>query len=233
MSVSGPAVVRLSLLGGFDLRLDGASVELPPSAQRLISFLALHRRSLMRLFVAGSLWADAGEAQANSSLRSTLWRLHEKTHVIDTTSTHLSLAPWVRTDVGDAIEVSRRLIEDESPPEPEDVLALSQAGELLPGWYEDWLIVERERVRQRRLHTLETACRRLTAARRFADALEAGLAAVAVEPLRQSSHAAVIEAHLAEGNLIEASRQYEQLRDLLREHLGTRPSRRVLELLHV
>lgn len=88
-------------------------------------------------------------------------------------------------------------------------------------------------MRQRRLHTLETACRRLTAAGRFADALEAGLAAVAVEPLRESSHAAVIEAHLAEGNLIKASRQYEQLRDLLREHLGTRPSRRVLELLHV
>lgn len=86
----------------------------------------------MRLFVAGNLWADAGEAQANSSLRSTVWRLQEKAHVIDTTSTHLSLAPWVRTDVGDAIEVSRRLIEDESPPEPEDVLALSQAGELLP-----------------------------------------------------------------------------------------------------
>jgi DNA-binding SARP family transcriptional activator len=226
------AASRLSLLGGFDLRLDGAPVELPPSAQRLISFLALNRRALMRVFVAGTLWADAGEAQAGSSLRSTLWRLQEKAPVIDTTSTHVALALSVQTDVADSVVVSRRVIDDAAPPDPEDVLALSQAGELLPGWYEDWLIVERERLRQRRLHTLEAACRRLAEVGRFADALEAGLAAVATEPLRESSHAAVIEAHLAEGNLVEASRQYQQLRDLLRENLGTRPSRRVLELLH-
>src|ERR1044072_6676245 len=57
-----PAVAQLSLLGGFELTLDGESVELPHSAQRLISFLALRRRALMRVFVAGTLWSDASEA---------------------------------------------------------------------------------------------------------------------------------------------------------------------------
>jgi DNA-binding SARP family transcriptional activator len=225
-------VAQLFLLGGFDLRLNDKAVTLPPSAQRLISFLALTPRALMRVFVAGNLWAEVGEAQANSSLRSTLWRLQEKAQLIETTSTHVRLAPSVQTDVAHAAEVSKRLIEDEAPPDPTEVLALSHAGELLPGWYDDWLIVERERVRQRRLHALEEACRRLAEAGRFSDAIEAGLAAVAIEPLRESGHAAVIQVHLCEGNLIEASRQYEQLRDLLREHLGTRPSKRVLELLH-
>jgi DNA-binding SARP family transcriptional activator len=223
---------RLALLGGFDLKIDGAPVELPHSAQRLISFLALHPTALMRAFVAGTLWADAGDTQANSSLRSTLWRLHDKARVIETTATHVALAPWVSTDVAESIDINQRLADREVPPDPNVVLAMCQAGDLLPGWYEDWLIVERERLRQRILHMLEAACRRLTELGRYTEALEVGLAAVAVEPLRESGHAVVIRAHLAEGNLVEASRQYVLLRDLLREHLGTRPSARVGDLIH-
>jgi DNA-binding SARP family transcriptional activator len=219
------------LLGGFDLRLDGRRVALSHSSQRLISFLALHPRSLLRVFVASSLWTEASETQANGSLRSVLCRLRTRAPVLEATTTHISLGPWVGVDVTDSVALTRRLDDEDAPPAARDVRALSDAGELLPDWYDDWLIVERERVRQRRLHSLEAACRRLAAAGRYAEALDAGLAAVALEPLRETGHAAVIQAHLAEGNLIEASRQYEQLRDLLRHHLGTQPSPRVGRLL--
>jgi DNA-binding SARP family transcriptional activator len=207
-------------------------VKLPPSAQRLISFLALHPGLVAREYVAGNLWAEVRDAQANSSLRSTLWRLGEHSDVIRKTNTHLALAPEVDTDVADLIETSQRLVEDDRPPDAQDVMGLIHTGELLPGWYDEWLIVERERIRQRRLHLLEVTCRRLTEAGSYAYALEAGLAAVAVEPLRESGHAAVIQTHLAEGNLVEASRQYELLRDLLRDQLGVRPSKRLREVLH-
>jgi DNA-binding SARP family transcriptional activator len=224
--------VRLSLLGGFGLRVDGERIELPHSAQRLISFLALQPRvPLRRVFVAGSLWTEASEAQANSSLRSALWRLQARVRLVEATGTQLALGPWVRDDLAPLTALSGRLTGEGSPPSRAEVLALTQTGELLPDWYDDWLIVERERVRQRRLHALEAACRSLTAAGRYADALDAGLAAIAVEPLRETGHVVVIEAHLAEGNLIEASRQYEQLRDLVRQHLGTHPSARVRDLL--
>lgn len=226
-----PPAARISLLGGFGLHLHGERVELPHTAERLISFLALHPRALMRVFVAGSLWMNASESQACSSLRSLLWHVRARTPVIDATSTHLSLAPEVEVDVAECAGVVRRLHDSDEPPSRADVHALCEAGELLPDWYDDWLTVERERLRQRRLHSLETACRRLTAAGRYAEAVEAGLSAVAVEPLRETGHAAVIGAHLAEGNLIEASRQYEQLRDLLRENLGTVPSEHVRMLL--
>ena len=228
----GPgAVAQLSLLGGFELWVHGESVDLPASAQRLIAFLALHPRALARVFVAGRLWTDTGESQANASLRSTLWRLRSLTPVIEATATHLSLAAWVAVDVVGCSELTRRVLHDGSLPEPADLAALGDAGELLPDWYDDWLVVERERFRQRRLHCLEAACEQLASAGRFAEALEAGLAAVAAEPLRETAHAAVIRVHLAEGNLVEASRQYEQLRELLRENLAASPSARVRMLL--
>ncbi|MEA2371778.1 MAG: hypothetical protein QOH12_2172 [Solirubrobacteraceae bacterium] len=222
---------RVSLLGGFNLRMGGEDVELPVSAQRLVAFVAVHPRSLTRGFVAGCLWTDAGESQAHASLRSVLWRLRVRAPVVCATSTHLSLAPCVEVDLVGATAISQRLLGGGDSLDPEDVRELSRVGELLPDWYDDWLIVERERMRQRRLHSLEAACGRLTAAARYAEALEAGLAAVAAEPLRETGHAAVITTHLAEGNLVEASRQYEQLRDLLRVNLGTHPSPRLRGLL--
>ena len=55
-----------------------------------------------------------------------------------------------------------------------DLAALK--GEILPDWYDDWLLLERERIRQLRLHALEAIrCTRLTAAGRFGEAIEAAL----------------------------------------------------------
>jgi DNA-binding SARP family transcriptional activator len=102
--------------------------------------------------------------------------------------------------------------------------ALLARGEILPDWYDDWLVIERERFRQLRVHALERLCDRLTAAGRFAEAVDAGLAAVESEPLRESAHRALIRTHLAEGNACEALRQYRAFRELLRRELGLRPS---------
>jgi DNA-binding SARP family transcriptional activator len=61
--------------------------------------------------------------------------------------------------------------------------------------------------------------------------VEAALEAVTVEPLRESAHAALIRAHLAEGNRAEAARQFQQLRQLLRKELDEEPSWLVSDLL--
>ncbi len=99
-----------------------------------------------------------------------------------------------------------------------------RAGELLPDWYDDWVMFERERLRQLRLHALEILCRRLAAAGSFGPAVDAGLAAVLGEPLRESAQRVLIEAHLAEGNRSEAIRQYNSYRVRLYAELGLQPS---------
>jgi DNA-binding SARP family transcriptional activator len=67
---------------------------------------------------------------------------------------------------------------------------------------------------------------------RLAAAIDLGLRAVAMEPLRESSHRLVIRAHLREGNRAEALRQYEACSRLLHDELGVAPSPQMTSLLH-
>ena len=95
--------------------------------------------------------------------------------------------------------------------------------DLLPGWDDDWLLLERERVRQIHLHALEALSTRLRVSGRFGRAIEAALAAVAAEPLRESAHNALMAAHLGEGNIAEAHRQYRRYERILWDELRLSP----------
>ena len=94
------------------------------------------------------------------------------------------------------------------------------------------MLIERERFRQLRLHALEALCERRMAAGRVRHALEAALAAVAAEPLRESAQRTLVRLHLAEGNHAEALRQYHIYRELLNDQLGLEPSTQMQALVH-
>jgi DNA-binding SARP family transcriptional activator len=221
--------IQLKLLGGFDLRQEDQSIRLPVSAQRLVAFLALHDRPLQRLYVAGCLWLDSTQEHANANLRTALWRLRRPgCVVVRATPSDLALADGVVVDLDAASAAARRALSHED--ERGDLDELCLAGDLLPGWYDDWLMIERERFRQLRVHALESLCEHCATVEEFADAAAAGLAAVAAEPLRESAHRTLIRAHLAEGNVGEAIRQYTIYRDLLRSQLGIEPSRQLQDL---
>jgi DNA-binding SARP family transcriptional activator len=221
----------LKLLDGFDLVCAGRSVSVPLSAQRLLAFVALHNRPLQRPYVAGSLWLDSPEERAYANLRSSLWRLHRcGLPLVQSFGHRLSLDEHVVVDLRRAEALAHRALDGTSA-EALDVEVSAFSGDLLPDWYEDWLVLERERYRQLRLRALDTLCERLAQAGRPDAALEAGLAAVAAEPLRESSHRAVVRVHLADGNVAEAIRQYRLCRRLLHEHLGLEPSDQMAELL--
>jgi DNA-binding SARP family transcriptional activator len=96
--------------------------------------------------------------------------------------------------------------------------------ELLPGWYEDWVVLEAESWRQLRLHALEASAGVLAGARRFGEAVCAAQAAVCADPLRESPHAALIRVHLSEGNQSEAVREFERYRERLGAALNLEPT---------
>jgi len=112
-----------------------------------------------------------------------------------------------------------------------DQVPVLDGGELLPGWYEDWVLFERERLRQIRLYALEKLAGHLAAHRQYARALEAALQCVHLEPLRESAHRAVLTVHLAEHNIAEALRHYEFFRQLLHDEMGIEPSPQLREML--
>jgi DNA-binding SARP family transcriptional activator len=224
--------ISVSLLSGFELRVDGGPVEIPLASQRVVVFLALNRGRVARLFVAGHLWIDASEQRAAAALRTALWRIgRPAAATVRCDGSALSIDPAVDVDLHAATSTARELLAAGDAPVPASAFALLRDdAELLPDWYEDWVIIARERFRQQRLHALEALCGRFASEGRHAEATEAGLAAVATEPLRESAHRALISAHLAEGNACEALRQYRYCADLLRSELGLAPSPRLEQL---
>ncbi|MGY1810518.1 BTAD domain-containing putative transcriptional regulator [Blastococcus sp. SYSU D00669] len=223
------ADLRVTLLDGFSLEGSGSSCrslrdELPRAVQRLVAHLCLSVRP-PRAAVAGQLWPDVPEEQAHGSLRSALWRLQKVVPgLVQVSPRSLALADGVQVDVRELGEWARRLRDPRCAPDDVAVPDAGLRGELLPGWYDDWVLLERERLRQLRMHALELAAERLTAGGRYGEALEAAYAAVRAEPLRESAHRTVVRVHLAEGNVAEALRAFDSFRALLADELGVQPS---------
>ncbi len=230
----GPLSAHLTLIGGFALESGGHAAEVPPAAQRPLALLALQEHPVSRSFVAGRLWPDVPEERAAGSLRSTLWRLRRAGFDgIERHSDAIALAPWVTVDARWLVRTTTALLAGRSPAEDDAVreatafpghTTAAWGAELLPDWYDDWIVIERERLRQLSLHALEVLADRLIAEQRFGEAIEAALAAMRGEPFRESAHRALIRAHLAEGNHHEARRQYRICCDLLERELGVAPS---------
>lgn len=217
--------IRISLIGGFELTNSRRQVELSASAERLVALLALHERPLHRHYVFGTLWPETTDDRAAGNLRSSIWRLRRvDPPLLEVTDRHLALRDDVDVDLRDWSELFRRACDPSFDLDDGEVSAVALPADMLPGWYEDWVVVERERFRQVRLHTLEVLCETLVARCRFAAAIEAGLAVLREEPLRESGQRAVIRAFLAEGNRWDAIRQFRRYRDLLRAELGLEPS---------
>jgi DNA-binding SARP family transcriptional activator len=228
---------ELRLIGGFEARAGGWPFRLGASAQRLLVLLAVRDQPLSRAQAAGILWPDVPSQRAAANLRSVLWRLHRSCAWLDTSQGDLMRLPdTVRVDLHEACESARQLLHRKTTLSEERLAELLHANfndELLPDWDEEWLIAERERFRQLRLHALEALCGGLTAACWYGAAVDLGLAVVRADPLRESGHGVLISAYMAEGNYCEALRQFRRYEALVRRELRVDPSPRLRELLRI
>jgi DNA-binding SARP family transcriptional activator len=223
-TASGP---RLHVLGDLEVIDAGEPLRVSLAAQRVLALVAVvHReRPASRTTLAEQLWLDLSAERAVSNLRSTLWRMPRPRGraLVTCTPRTVRLAPELAVDLWDADEQIR------SPGGALDPALLRH--DLLPRWDEEWLSVEREAFRQRRLHALESSSRTLREGGHYAEALTAALSAVRAEPLRETAHLRVIQVHLDEGNQSEAVRQYHHYRELLAAELGLGPSPALSEVM--
>jgi DNA-binding SARP family transcriptional activator len=222
----------LLLMGGFRLRHRTRAVTLPAGGQRVVAFLAVGPGPLSRAFVAGTLWPDRSQSRAFANLRSTLWRIRrEADGLIEADDHTVGLSPGLTCDVHAVTRSGHEVVRAgangacDVAPDPR-LFGL----ELLPGWYDEWAVGERERVRQLCLHALETLSASNTLRRRHPAAVQAALAAIRLDPLRESARWTLIRAHLAEGNHSQALREYRTYEQLLADELGLHPSLRLSDL---
>src|SRR6185437_13437888 len=180
-----PQTLRVQLLGNFSM-VYGASPVASVNTARLQSFLAylvLHADTpQLRQHVAFLFWPDSSDAQARNNLRQALHALrlalpdHETFLYADTNTLYWRPDAPFRLDVAEF----ENALEESAIHQQEQGLrreALQQAiklycADLLPSCYDDWVVPERERIRQRYLQALDQLIQLLEAQQDFAGAVE-------------------------------------------------------------
>jgi DNA-binding SARP family transcriptional activator len=224
---------HLRLMNCWGLASGSGSISIGTREQRLITFVALHGRR-RRSYIAGVLWPDSTERRAHGNLRASLFQVQRNAPgLLDADRTTIDLADGVQVDVEDF----RRCVAEVATGGDElDFRASFQildSGELAPGWYDDWVVFERERLQHDRVRALETLADAELRRGRIDEAVIAARAAANVEPLRDSPRAIEIRAHLEAGNTGAAICAYRAHAALLRDELGIEPSTGLRELVEV
>lgn len=217
----GEGSYSVHLLGGFSVCRGDDVAEIPTCCERLVAYLAINGTAVDRNRLAGTLWMDKSGTRASANLRSALWRLRKAiSDLICETDSRIQLTPGTEVDLHTQKAWASRLRAMAPLPSDLDTEVRHVSCELLPDWYDDWVVMERERFRQRMLHAIEAMVDCLVREGRFDEAIDAGIGAIALEPLRETSHRMVIAAHLAEGNRGEAVRHVEMCRRMFQAELG-------------
>lgn len=209
--------LRLQVLGCIELTTAEGADRTPADLDglRLLAALAVAGPVKSRSDLAESLWPDLSDDLASASLSDAILTVSDLVVEIGADGAGLSLSPEVSVDLGDVMARLRGWEQDPAVALTATAAEISVLGDdLLPGWTEGWVDQERERFHKLRLHSLESLCQILTQAGRHGPAIRAGELMVDAEPLREAARRALIEAHLAAGNVSEAVHQYDTFVEL-------------------
>jgi DNA-binding SARP family transcriptional activator len=241
----GSATLRVRLLGELDLRHGEAALAPLGSAraESLLAYLLLHREAAQpRQRLAFLLWPDSSEPQARTNLRHLL---HNLRRALPDPDRFLEVTPrtlrW-RPDAPSWLDVAAfedALARAGREPDRRAVDALREAvglygGDLLQGAWDDWLLEQRERLRQRYLEALERLVDLLEARGELAEAVGHAERILREDPLREATYRVLMRLHDRRGDRARALRAYHRCAATLERELGVEPAaatRRVYEAL--
>jgi WD40 repeat protein/DNA-binding SARP family transcriptional activator len=225
-------VLELRLLGQFDVRVDGAPVVLPSrNAQSLLAFLAVsagtaHRRERL----AALLWPETEENNACSYLRHALWRIRRGLEASLPDNTQYLLADDLTVAFNarspywlDAAQIERAASDGATTELLLERLE-AYAGELLPGFDDEWVVRERERLEAVFDRQMDRLLERLVVDQRWVDVLESAERWIAVGHVPEPAFRALMIAHSERGDRARVATIYRRCREALFEELGAQPS---------
>src|SRR5215207_3136530 len=221
-------MLQIRLLGQFDIRLNGKRVTISSRAgQSLLAYIALtagtpHRREKL----AGIIWPETSDESARKNLRQELWRIRKtlagQNHVTDylladefTIAFNRNADYWL-----DATQMERPDLDIQSLTSN---LSLYQ-GELLPGFFDDWIILERERIQTIFETKMEQLLNQLVTTERWIAVQEQGERWLALGNTPEPAYRALMLAHGARGDIAKVSSIYQRCIADLDEKIGLEPS---------
>lgn len=236
------AALRIQLFGTFQLSHAGRAQDarLTHAVQSLLAWLLLHRRTVhARETLAGLFWSDQSEARGRSCLSTALWRIRQVlepegvargTYLIaqpgavgfNCASDHWLDVAAFEDGVGRHFPASTRADHARDWFSAEDTVAC-YTSDLLDGFYDEWALRERERLRMLYLDCLGTLLRHHSDTGALERALRCGQQILALDPLREDTHREMIRLHMRSGHRALARQQYEYCRAALVEELGVEP----------
>ncbi len=214
-------VIRLYLLGSFRLERDSKPIHLAThKVESLLAYLALFPEQHSCEQLAAFLWGDATDEQARHSLRTALAAIREALDdalIADRESVQLNpdMNFWI-----DVKEIERLEIRDSSNLQS----LISNYHELLPNFYDEWIVRERERLRAIYLDALLQLAQHYRSAGDYARAIETAQKILATERANEKAHQHLIFCYAVQGDRIAALKQYDECTKILREDLNAEPS---------
>lgn len=214
---------KLDLIRSWRLRRDAVDICVANRQQRLIAALAL-RGPVLRSYLAGILWPDHPNAKALESLRVSMHLISRQAPgLIVSEGASLSLTARIDVDLH-RIKAQMRTLSEGCMNMTVSMFAELRDAELLPGWYEDWVLFEQDRLRQDRLRAFTAISGQLLEKGDFEVAGAAAEAALEIEPIYETAARFLFTAELQQGNPAAAVRCYERYRTRLEEDMGLQPS---------
>ncbi|NJN83830.1 MAG: hypothetical protein HC802_17195 [Caldilineaceae bacterium] len=227
-------MLEIRMLGQCSVVCDGKPIEAFDASGRLQTFLCylvLHAgQALPRHHIAFTFWPDSTEKQALTNLRG---QLHALRNALPTPDSFLQIGAtslgWDREspyslDIDcfvDALTTGRAAT-------PPDRAALERAidcyrGDLLPGHYDEWLLSERERLRQLHSETLDLMIALLEEEADVPAAIRFAQQVVRLDPLREDAYRKLMTLHLSNGDRVAALRVFHDCASLLERELDVQP----------
>jgi DNA-binding SARP family transcriptional activator len=221
------------VVDGFDAR----------KVQELFCYLLLHRdHSLPRETLASILWPETTTAQSKKNLRQTLWQLqtalgsqnesvNDRLLLVESDWVQLNSEANLWLDVAvfeQAYNLAQKIPGQELDSSTAqlllDTVQLYQ-GPLLEGWYQDWCLLERERLQSMYLAMLDKLMSFCEVHHDYETGLLYGMRIMCYDRARERTHRRMMRLYYLIGDRAEALRQYERCAAALEEELGVSPSK--------
>lgn len=223
--------LKIHLLGEFRVYRGGERLDLPTKPiKSLFAYLLIHRdRGFPPELLAGTFWGERSEEKARDSLNNALSAIRRALpNSIVTEYGNIRFNPkidyWLDTD-----EFEQRVKESGELRRPEEKMdCLRRAvqlyqGDFMEGFYDDWSILEQERLRELYLEALKELVDCHKALKEYDRAITCCKKILERAPLREEVHRELMYLYYLSGDRNEVLLQYQECCKVLKKELGVEP----------